>query len=84
MTTAQNDRVVVEATGLVRLCSYCVPRARRLDLHRAHRVTDSICSACASVLHAEMDATEARRPDRREVLDVERVIEDAQRLRRVA
>lgn len=64
------------------VCAWCdlVLREGSPDAKTSH----GICSACASVLHAEMDATDARRPDRREVLDVERVIEDAQRLRRVA
>lgn len=59
MTTATNDRVVVEANGLVRICAYCVPRARRRELHYAHRVTDSICTSCQSTQFAELDALEA-------------------------
>lgn len=59
MTTADNDVVVVEANGLVRVCAFCTPRLRLIEIHRTHRCTDGICPQCFAALNAEMDAMEA-------------------------
>ena len=56
MTTATNAAVVVEVTGLVRVCAFCVPRLTLDALHATHRCTDSICAPCLTAKFAEMDA----------------------------
>jgi hypothetical protein len=78
MTTTINPGVVVEASGLVRVCCYCVPRARLAELHQAHRCTDGICQSCHDAMFADVDATHGP------VLMVERTVEDVARERRAA
>jgi hypothetical protein len=53
MTTATNDDVVVEANGLVRVCAWCVPMVRLMEIHRAHRCTDGLCPDCTLRLQEE-------------------------------
>jgi hypothetical protein len=50
MTTQADDRVVVEPTGLVRVCAWCCPPARLAELHLLYRCTDGLCSVCATRL----------------------------------
>lgn len=51
MVTRQHDLVVIDPiSGLVRVCAWCVPSARRKCLQWAFRCTDSICPACAERL----------------------------------
>ena len=52
MTTATNDTVVVEASGLVRVCAWCVAPLRLREIHRAHRCTDGLCFDCRTKLEA--------------------------------
>jgi hypothetical protein len=54
MTTALNDAVVVEASGLVRCCAWCLSAARLAELHRAYRCTDTLCPPCAQRLAEEV------------------------------
>jgi hypothetical protein len=51
--TAKNDVVVVESSGLVRVCAWCVPMVRLMEIHRAHRCTDGICPDCKERLEQE-------------------------------
>lgn len=54
MTTKDNDRVVVEANGTIRVCAWCVPTIRLAELHRLHRrCTDGLCPACTERLAQE-------------------------------
>jgi hypothetical protein len=53
MTTATNDDIVVEANGLVRVCAWCVPMVRLMEIHRAHRCTDGLCPDCTLRLQEE-------------------------------
>ena len=48
MTTATNDRVVVEANGLTRVCAWCTPKPRLEQLHREYRCTDGLCQPCTA------------------------------------
>jgi len=54
MTTADHDVVVVEATGLVRCCAWCLSAARLAELHRAYRCTDTLCTPCAARLERDV------------------------------
>jgi hypothetical protein len=54
--TATQDHVVIEPSGLVRVCAFCVSRERLAELHDQHRCTDSICLPCLAVKFAELDA----------------------------
>jgi ferredoxin len=47
-------------------------------------VSHGICSSCSSRLSTELDAADAERALRAAVMDVERRIEETQRLRRCA
>ena len=46
MITDQNDQIVVEPSGYVRVCAWCVPAKRIADLARAYRCTHALCDAC--------------------------------------
>ena len=46
MTTALNDSVVVEPSGLTLVCAYCVSRARLDELARKYTVSHGICEDC--------------------------------------
>jgi hypothetical protein len=48
--TATHDVVVIEPSGLVRVCAWCVPAIRLAELHRDHRCTDTLCPPCAQRL----------------------------------
>lgn len=54
MTTALNDRVVVGADNLVRVCAWCVAPVRLAEIHRAHRCSDGVCPACLVRLEQEV------------------------------
>lgn len=54
MTTRQNDRVVVEPSGIVRVCSWCLPKSRRMELQRLHRCSDGVCPPCLVELEKEL------------------------------
>ena len=47
MTTAIDTTVIVEASGLTYVCSYCVPRAKLEELSRRYQVSHGICTTCA-------------------------------------
>jgi hypothetical protein len=51
--TATNDQIVVDPSGLVRVCAWCVPLVRLMEIHRAHRCTDGICPDCRVKLEQE-------------------------------
>jgi DNA-directed RNA polymerase subunit RPC12/RpoP len=53
MTTGTNDTVVVEANGLVYLCSWCVPLIRSMEIHRLHKTSDGLCPDCSLRLQEE-------------------------------
>lgn len=55
VTTARNDVVVVELSGLVRVCAWCVPRARLIEIHREYkeRCTDGLCPECSTRLEQQ-------------------------------
>jgi len=46
MTTALNDTVVVEPSGLTLVCAYCVSSARLGELSRQYTVSHGICDQC--------------------------------------
>lgn len=47
MVTRSSDVVDVDpSTQLVRVCAWCVPVARRIELHRLHRCSDGMCPDC--------------------------------------
>lgn len=50
MTTQRNDVVVVEPSGLVRVCAWCLPATRLAEIHRAYRCTDGLCVSCEASL----------------------------------
>jgi len=52
MTTAINTTVIVGADGLTLVCSWCVPRARLVELSRQYDVSHGLCTACAAKLVA--------------------------------
>jgi len=54
MTTALNNIVVVEASGLVRVCAWCVAPIRLAEIHRLHRCSDGVCPACIERLEQEV------------------------------
>jgi hypothetical protein len=47
MTTATDETVRVEPSGLTLVCAWCVPRARLVELGRTYRVSHTMCTACA-------------------------------------
>ena len=53
MTTALDPTVIVEPSGLVRVCAWCVPQIRLAEIHRAHRCTDGLCPDCQIKLAQE-------------------------------
>lgn len=57
MTTLQNDAVVVEPSGLVRVCAWCVAKPRLVALHRAYRCSDGMCERCSARLEQEAAPT---------------------------
>jgi len=61
MTTKQNTRVDVEATGLIRACAYCCSKPQLVALNRAYpgTVSHGICPPCAAIQSALLDAMEA-------------------------
>lgn len=58
MTTALNPSAVIEPSGLVRACSWCVTRARMAELDRlyARNVSHGVCPDCQALLNAELEA----------------------------
>jgi len=54
MTTAINDVIVIEANGQVRVCAWCVPLVRLMEIHKAHRCSDGLCPACQAKLEREI------------------------------
>jgi len=52
VTTLLDETVIVEANGLTYVCSYCVPRARLLELGRTYRVSHGICTPCTARFEA--------------------------------
>lgn len=47
MITLKSDVLTVDpSVDLVRLCAWCVPMARRVELHRAYRCSDGMCPDC--------------------------------------
>jgi len=52
--TAKNDVVVVEPSGLVRVCAWCVPLIRLREIHQQHRCTDGLCPDCQVKLEQEI------------------------------
>jgi hypothetical protein len=53
MTTALDETVIVEPSGLTLVCSWCVPRARLDELNRIYRVSHGLCTTCAVKLLAQ-------------------------------
>ena len=55
MTTKQNTRVDVEASGLITACAWCCTRAQLVALDRAYpaRISHGICPACLAQLGRE-------------------------------
>lgn len=53
MTTARNEAIVVEASGFVRVCAWCVPAIRLAEIHKAHLCTDGLCLSCATKLQEQ-------------------------------
>jgi hypothetical protein len=55
VVTQKNDVVVVDpATHLVKVCAWCVPLVRLMEIHRAYRCTDGICPDCRVKLEQEV------------------------------
>jgi hypothetical protein len=52
MTTATNTTVIVGADGLIKVCSWCTPRAKLEELSRLYDVTHGICNICSAKLEA--------------------------------
>jgi hypothetical protein len=53
MTTALDDLVVVEPSGLIKACAWCVSRARLEELGRTYAVSHALCTSCAMRLEQE-------------------------------
>ena len=47
MTTALDDKVVLERNGDLKACTWCLSRARLDELNRDYVVSHSLCNACA-------------------------------------
>jgi len=54
MTSSTNDIVVIEVTGLVRVCAWCLSALRLAELHRLYRCSDGLCPACIERLAQEI------------------------------
>lgn len=54
MTTQKNDVVVLETSGLVRVCAWCLPAKRLAELHRAHRCSDGLCDDCSAQMQQDV------------------------------
>lgn len=53
MTTGHDDKVRVEPSGILKVCAWCVPRARLDELKRLYTVSHGLCNACAVRLESE-------------------------------
>lgn len=56
MTTRLHDVIEVDAHGLLKICSWCVSRERRLELRQlGFQISDGICPACQAKFEAPVD-----------------------------
>lgn len=53
MTTALNEKVVLEPNGLLKACSWCLSRERLDELNRDYVVSHALCTACTARLVAQ-------------------------------
>lgn len=56
MTTAIDETVIVDTSGLTKVCAWCVPRERLEELSRNYHVSHGLCTACAARMLREADA----------------------------
>jgi len=52
MTTALDKKVVVEPSGQITVCAWCVSRDRLDEIARTYTVSHGLCTSCAAKLAA--------------------------------
>ena len=48
MTTRLNDTIVIEPSGQITVCAWCVLPARLAELSQTYLVSHAMCPACAA------------------------------------
>jgi len=48
MSDRTPTKTVIDPPGLIKVCAWCVPRARLVELSRESVVSHSLCTACAA------------------------------------
>ena len=56
MTTRAHPAIVIEPSGLVTMCAWCLTPAALAVFARTYTISHGLCDACEAVFDAQMDA----------------------------